>query len=242
MKRQRLVGLGAGGHAAVIIETLQAAGNSEIVGLLAPERGEVLGIPIFGDDDSLMSLRDRGIDGLFLGVGMMKSPDLRKRLVDKATRSRLEIVGAVHPTAFIAPSVTMARAPQVLARAVIQSRACLGDHVLVNTRSIIEHDCRLGDFSHVATGAHLAGGATIGEGAFVGAGAVLIQGITVGANAVVGAGAVVIHDVEPGTTVVGVPARVLSHKPRGTSQVPKSEDSYALSSLGTPSSFEEIIE
>ncbi|MBX9652423.1 acetyltransferase [bacterium] len=242
MKCQRLVGLGAGGHAAVIIETLQAAGHVEIIGLLAPASGDVLGIPIIGDDNILVTLQDRGIDGVFLGVGMMKSPAARKRLVDKATHHQLEIVGAVHPTAFIAPSVTIGRAPQVLAGAVIQSRARLGDHVLVNTGAIIEHDCRLGDFSHVATGAHLAGGVTVGEGAFIGAGAVLIQGVTVGANAVIGAGAVVIHDVYPGTTVVGVPARPLPQNSTSRTKCPKDEDCYALSSIGTPSTFEEISE
>lgn len=240
MNRRRLVGLGAGGHAAVIIETLQMAGQSEIVGLVAPESGNVLGVPIIGDDDILMTLRDRGIDGVFLGVGMMKASDIRRRLVEKSCASRLEIVGAIHPRSFIASSVALGAAPQVLAGALIQSRAHLGDHVLVNTGAIVEHDCQLGDYSHVATGAHLAGGVTVGEGAFVGAGAVVIQGITIGAQAVVGAGAVVIHDIPAGTTVAGIPARVVGQRPLGSSTLHKDDGRYALSSLSTSSSFEEV--
>jgi len=204
---RRLVGLGAGGHAAVIIETLRAAGHSEIIGLLAPEQGDVLGVPIIGDDDILMSLKDRQIDGAFLGVGMMKSSLIRKRLVAKGRAAGLEIVGAIHRKAIVATSAELGIASQVLAGAIIQSRARLGDHVIVNTGSIVEHDSVIGDFSHVATGARLAGGVRVAEGAFIGAGAVVIQGIVIGANAVVGAGAVVIHDVEPNTTVLGIPAR-----------------------------------
>jgi bifunctional UDP-N-acetylglucosamine pyrophosphorylase/glucosamine-1-phosphate N-acetyltransferase len=53
---------------------------------------------------------------------------------------------------------------------------------------------------------------TIGEGAFLGSGTLLVAPVTVGPRAVTGAGTVVLsgHDVAEGTTVVGVPARVVS--------------------------------
>ena len=207
--RQRLVGLGAGGHAAVMIETYRAIGGVEIAGLLAPHGEEVLGVPVIGNDEKLATLKNDGIDAVFLGIGMMKNASIRKMLVARSREVMLEIVGAIHPSAIIAHSAQMGRGVQILAGAIIQARAVLGDHVLINTGAIVEHDGRIGDFSHVATGAHLAGGVDVGEGAFIGAGAVVIPSIAIGAGAIVGAGAVVIHDVSPGTTVVGVPARPL---------------------------------
>ena len=51
---------------------------------------------------------------------------------------------------------------------------------------------------------------------FVGSGAKIIGGVTLGAGARVGANAVVLHDVAPGTTVVGIPARPLSHTRSGS--------------------------
>lgn len=53
---------------------------------------------------------------------------------------------------------------------------------------------------------------TIRRGASLGGGAVILPGITVGEGAMVGAGAVVTRDVPPGVTVVGNPARPLSHR------------------------------
>lgn len=56
---------------------------------------------------------------------------------------------------------------------------------------------------------------TVGPGAHIGSGTVLVAPVTVGAGARTGAGAIVTagHHVRPGETVVGVPARPLSHAP-----------------------------
>lgn len=52
----------------------------------------------------------------------------------------------------------------------------------------------------------------VGEGAWIGAHAVIV-GCRVGAGAAVGAGAVVLEDVPDGAIAVGVPARVIGHRP-----------------------------
>jgi len=56
----------------------------------------------------------------------------------------------------------------------------------------------------------------IGERAFVGSGSILVAPVTIGAGATTGAGSVVTakHDVAPGETVIGVPAKPFSSKPR----------------------------
>jgi serine O-acetyltransferase len=54
-------------------------------------------------------------------------------------------------------------------------------------------------------------GPTIGPFALIGSGAKVIGEIEVGANARVGTNAVVLNDVPPNTTVVGMPARPVTH-------------------------------
>jgi sugar O-acyltransferase (sialic acid O-acetyltransferase NeuD family) len=114
---------------------------------------------------------------------------------------------AVHPMAWVAPTVRLGGGTVVFAGAIIQPDTVIGRHVIVNTGASIDHDCQVGDCGHIAPGARLAGGVTIGEGAFIGIGAVVIPGVRIGAWATVGAGAAVIRDVPAGATVVGVPAR-----------------------------------
>lgn len=50
----------------------------------------------------------------------------------------------------------------------------------------------------------------LGDNVFIGAGARVLGEIYIGDNAKIGANAVVLHDVPAGTTVVGIPAKVLS--------------------------------
>jgi len=209
----RVVGLGAGGHAKVVIEILRLMGSYELVGLLDPKQElwdtEVLSIPVLGDDNLLPELYDRGVRYAFIGLGTIGNTRLRRRLYEKARRQRFQIVQAIHPQAIIAPSAEIGHGPTIMAGVVINAAARLGDNVIVNTGAIVEHDCVIGDHAHIATGARLASTVHVGEGTHIGLGASVRQCIHIGRNAVVGAGAVVVDDVPDNVVVVGLPARIL---------------------------------
>jgi UDP-perosamine 4-acetyltransferase len=209
----RVLGIGAGGHAAVMIETVRAVGGYEIAGLTDPRRelwgSAVLGVPVLGDDDELALQYDQAVSHAFIGLGGASDTNPRRRLFELARSTGFEIVTLVHPRAIVSPSAGLGNGTAVLAAAVVNTNAKLGENVLVNTGAIVEHDCLLDDHVHVAIGARVASGVRVEAGAHVGAGATVLQGLTVGVGAVVGAGAVVTHDVEAASVVAGVPARPL---------------------------------
>lgn len=209
----RVVGLGAGGHAKVVLEIVRAMPGVEVVGLLDPspslQGASVLGIPVIGDDSLLPSLSDRGVSTVFVGVGSVSDTSTRRRLFELATGHGLTVIAAIHSSAIVAPSVQIGRGVTVMAGAIVNAEARLGDNVLVNTGAIVEHDVVLGDHVHVATGARLGGAVVVEAGAHIGLGAVVRQGVRIGVGAVVGAGTVVVGDVPPRVIVVGVPSRVL---------------------------------
>jgi sugar O-acyltransferase (sialic acid O-acetyltransferase NeuD family) len=211
-----VIGLGAGGHAKVVIDILRQLGHYELVGLLDPVReywdDEVLGVPILGDDALLPKLYDKGVRHAFVGLGSSGNVNPRKRLYEKARQTGFEVVEAIHPQTIIAVSADIGDGPTIMAGAIINAATKLGENVIVNTGAIVEHDCRVGDHVHIAPGAHISGGVQIGSCAHVGVGATIIQGVHIGASAIVGAGSVVLHDVPPNVTVVGVPARVIEKR------------------------------
>jgi UDP-perosamine 4-acetyltransferase len=215
----QVIGLGAGGHARVVIDILQSDGEYEVIGLLdanpALWQTEVLGVPVLGDDDLLLELYDRGVRHVFIGVGTVGDTGPRQRLYEEARGRGLEIVPAIHPHACVSQSAQVGCGPTIMAGAVINAGARIGDNVIVNTGAIVEHDCTIGDHVHIATGAHLAGAVCVGEGVHIGLSASVLQGVRIARNAIVGAGAVVVRDVPEGTTVVGVPARILQEKGGG---------------------------
>jgi len=209
----QVVGIGAGGHAKVVIEVLELMGIHELVGLLDSNRElwgtEVLGVPVLGDDGLLPDLYQQGVRHAFIGVGGVGDTRPRRRLYEEVRQTGFQMVDAIHPQAVISPSVNLGHGPTIMAGAVINAEVQLGDNVIVNTGAIVEHDCILGDHVHVSTGARLASTVQVGEGAHIGLGASVRQCVRIGRNAIVGAGAAVVEDVPDNVVVVGVPAMIL---------------------------------
>lgn len=191
--------VGAGGHAKVVLATLDALGVP-VAGVLddAPASDEVLGVRVLGP---VALLADHAGPAV-LAIG---SNAVRQRLAE--AYSQVDWLTAVHPSAVVHASVRIGAGSLVAAGAVVQPDAVIGRHVILNTGATVDHDSRVGDFAHVAPGVHLSGGVTVGEGGFLGVGSCAIPGVTVGAWATVGAGAAVVRDLPARTTSVGVPAR-----------------------------------
>jgi UDP-perosamine 4-acetyltransferase len=208
-----VIGIGAGGHAKVMIEILLSAQEYEIIGLLDPKPAlwntKVLGIPVLGNDDLLPVLYQQGVRHAFIGLGTVGDAKPRIRLYNKAKRRGLSLVSVVYSQAMISPSAEIGEGVTIMPGAIVNAEAKVGANVIINTSAVIEHDCVIDRHVHIATGARLAGAVSVAEGAFVGAGATVKQGVTIGEHAIVGAGAVVIEDVPGNVTVVGVPAHVL---------------------------------
>jgi len=209
-----VLGFGAGGHAKVVIEVLRSMQKYEIVGLLEAEEElwgtRVLGVEVRGDDSLMAELKQRGIDHAFIGVGTVGDAQPRRQLYEKVAGFGFKIVAAIHAAAVVSSSAKIGNGPTIMAGAIVNANAVIGNNVIVNTGAIVEHDCVIGDHVHIATGARLAGGVHVGTGSHIGIGAVVRQEIRIGAGAIVGAGAVVVRDVPDATTVIGVPARVLT--------------------------------
>ncbi len=214
----RVIGLGAGGHAKVILDILKNMGGIKVDGLLDPNRKlwntTVMGTKVLGDDGLLPMLAAEGLRNVFIGLGSTGDCTQRVRLWKFARGLGLDVIWAIAPSAYISDSAHLGTGITVMPHAVINTEARLGDNVIVNSGSIVEHDCVLGDHVHVASGAKLASSVTVGDFSHIGAGATVLQCIKVGEGSVVGAGAVVTKDVPDHAVVVGCPARRLSNKTR----------------------------
>ena len=140
----RVVGIGAGGHAKVVIDILRLMGGYEIVGLLDADKElwgtDVLGVRVMGDDSRLPQLYEQGVRDAFIGVGTVGDTQPRMRLYETARKQGFQIVRAIHPRAVVAPSAKIGEGLTVMAGAVINPDACLGDNVIVNTAAVVEHD------------------------------------------------------------------------------------------------------
>ena len=207
-----LIGIGAGGHARVMIEALKLGGQFRILGILDVNKDlwnqHVAGLKVLGDERLLSQLFEQGVTHAFIGVGSVGVPHLRSKLFRNTVATGFKIVDTIHPSAIVSANASWGCGLMVFAGAVINPGAALGENVIVNTGAIVEHDCIIGDHVHVATGARLAGDVKVGSESHVGVGASVREGIRIGSRTIVGAGAVVVKDVPNGVVVTGNPARV----------------------------------
>ena len=205
--------LGGGGHARVLIDSLQLMKSVVIYGVLDADRSlwgqSVLGVPVLGGDDLLPQMIERGVNHFAVGLGSVGNSLVREHLFEMGLASTLKPLSVKHPSSVCSSWAEVGIGVQLFPASVVNAGARLGANVIVNSGAVVEHDCVIGAHAHIATGAKLSGGVRVGAGAHIGAGAVVKQDLSIGERAVVGAGACVVKDVAPDTVVVGVPARPL---------------------------------
>ena len=135
--------------------------------------------------------------------------DNRRRL-HLANQLDLSWITVVHPAAVIDSTVEIGVGVLVLAGAVVQVDAKLGDHVIVNSNATVEHDCFVKTGAHISCNACLAGGALIGEGTLIGVGGLRPPWYSRRVRyRSLGGGPMVVKDLEDHVTAMGVPAKVV---------------------------------
>ncbi|MGY2064410.1 PglD-related sugar-binding protein [Blastococcus sp. SYSU DS0619] len=208
---ERLVVMGAGGHAREVLDVLESIPDGP-----ARERTTVFAEPGSTTAAAAAAVRERGyglVDALPADAShylpAVGAPALRRRFVTLAEDRGLEPVQAVSPLSTVPLAVREVPGLVVFPRSHISTAVTLGRHCHLNTGCSLSHDCRLGERVTLGPGVLLAGGVVVEDDAFLGVGAVVLPGRRIGSGAVVGGGAVVVHDVAPATTVAGNPARPL---------------------------------
>jgi len=207
---EKIIVLGGGGHAKVVMDAILAAGKYEIAAVVDPalkKGSKLMGAEVAGEDEELAGLFSRGLKTCALGVGSVGDITARRDLYSIAKKMGFEFPALVHPRAFVSSFALLGEGTFVAAQAAVNPGAETGVCCLINTGAVVEHDCRLGDFVHVSPKAVLCGNVAVEQGAHIGAGATVIEGRRIGRNALVGAGSLVTGDIGPDSLWYGVPAR-----------------------------------
>ncbi|KAA8996591.1 acetyltransferase [Paenibacillus spiritus] len=208
---QKVVVIGGGGHAKVVIDSLQNMNVYEIVGFTSAfgDQESLCGVKNIGDDTVIQTLVGQEVTGFIIAIG---SNELRKKLFNKCLSSGLHPINAIHPTATISPYASIGKGVMVAASAVINPYAIISDNAIINTNASVDHDCIIDSHVHIAPGVTLTGSVRVKEGAFLGAKCTVVPQKSIGEWAKVGAGATVLQDVAPYSTVVGTPAKIIKQK------------------------------
>lgn len=161
---------GAGGHASVVADLVALQGGI---------------VEVFFDDqakdapESLIKPYGEHVHSdskIIIGIG---NNTIREKVAFKV---RHQFGTLIHPSAYVAKDVELGEGTVVLANAVVQSKAKIGKHVIINAGVCIDHDAVINDFVLVYPNAYVGGGAILEKGVLVNAGAVILRNAVVKAR------------------------------------------------------------
>lgn len=203
MSTQRLVLLGAGGHARSLVDLVRSMGCFTFAGAVDDHAvsDDVLGVPVLRGDDPLGQVWADGVRLAVNAVGGIADIESRIAVTDHLAARGFRCPTLVHTAAVVEPSATLDSGAQVFANAYVGSAVRIGEGVILNTGAVVSHDCVIEAHANISPGALLAGGVVVAEAARIGMGATVNLGLRIGDRARVGNSAVVKADVPDGAVV-----------------------------------------
>jgi len=196
--------IGAGGHARACIDVIETESQFEIAGLVEKEgcvAGDNLEYPIIGTDNDLKDLRQQYSNAL-ITVGQIKSPEIRIKLFQLLKELDFTIPAIISSHAYVSKHAQIGEGSIVMHGAIINANAKIGKNCIINNRSLIEHDVVIGDHCHIATGAIINGEVSVGNETFIGSGVVTKQCISIGNNSIISVGEILKTDVDSNIVVI----------------------------------------
>lgn len=206
---KKVIVIGSGGHAKVVIDILQEMKSVEIFGITSNslKSGETFcGYLILGNDDDLLNYEPKDYD-IVIGVGGFVNNKLRKEIYYKIKEKGFSFFNAIHPKATISKTAMIGEAVVIFPGVIVNTDVQIGHNTIIITGSSIDHESVIEDHVLVSAGVTIGANTLIKEGTLVALGAKIISGITIGKNCLIAAGAVVVNDINDDLKVFGIPAK-----------------------------------
>lgn len=207
---EKIIVVGGGGHAKVIISILKKIEKYEIIGFTSLEKKEeIFGVPFLGSDEVLNEYFNKGVQKLALGLGQIKSSEPRRKIVNKLLEIGFDFPKIVSPDSIISEDVEIGNGTIIMNGVVVNCATCIGNFSIVNTNSSIDHDCNIGSFTHIAPGATLGGEVKVGVDVLIGIGTNVMQCTEICDGCIISAGSTVSKSLYKKGIYRGVPAKFI---------------------------------
>ncbi len=159
--------------------------------------------PILGSPESYCP---KETERFLLAIGDVAA---RRRIVESLRKRRAEFLTMIHPTAVIAPTVSLGKGTVVYPNVVLANGAVLDDFVLMSNFASAGHDSRAGRYCNLCPYATLNGAAVLEDEVFVGTHATVGPGVRVGRGSRISANTAVLRNAPRDSFVFGVPGKTV---------------------------------
>lgn len=214
MEKEKIVIVGCGQHAHVVIYNLKMQDKYEVACLVDSNvtniGKNVYGYSVVGTYENLDEIKEvYKTNKFFIGFGNMK---YRKLVYDKFIADGWEAVNIIHPDAVISSDAILGKGILIECGCLITPNPVIGNNVVINTGSQVNHDNVIEDHVYIASGVILSGGVCIKENTLLDDGVIITLGCKVARDSLIGAGAIVTKNlIKPGI-YFGQPAKYIREK------------------------------
>tara|TARA_B100000029_G_C17226296_1_gene833668 strand:- start:117 stop:746 length:630 start_codon:yes stop_codon:yes gene_type:complete len=198
--KEKIIILGAGGHAESCIDVIEKQKKYKIIGLvgLKEEKGKLVlnKYKVIGTEDDLIKLSKK-TQNILIGVGQIKSYKIRLNLFKKLKKLNFKLPIIKSPYSVISKFSKIGEGTIIMHGAIVGPNVKIGKNCIINSKSLIEHGSIIGDNTHIATSVIINSGVTIGSNNFIGSKTVIRQGIVIGNDSIIGMGKILLKNCPP---------------------------------------------
>lgn len=211
-QKERIIIIGSGKHAKVVIDILEDMNKYEIAGFISEGNqvdNEFCGYPMLGNDDSLLEIFNQNeIINVAIGIGGWKNNNkLRKLIYSKVKNIGFQLPNVIHPTAIISKNVIMGEANVIFPGVIINTEVVLHNNIVIATGSTIDHETTIKDNVLVSAGVTVGGNVEIGEDCLLALGSKIVSDLIIQKKVIIAAGAVVVKNCSESGKYIGLPAK-----------------------------------
>ena len=190
---KKIILIGGGGHCKSVIDVIEQEKKFEIQGIVDKANNlgsNILGYKVIASDDNLQKLANRFKYAL-VTVGQIKSPALRIKLFNLASKVGFSLPSIISPNAYVSKHSSLGKGVVVMHHAIVNANTSIGDNCIINSKALIEHDCEVAEHCHISTNVTINGGSKVGSGSFVGSNATTKESIVIEEKSFIKAGSLV---------------------------------------------------
>ncbi len=191
---------GAGTTAKIVIDTLRAAGEYQIVGIVdgyVVPGTTIMDIPVIAaDTDEVLSyFVEQGLTRICNSIASIFDLKKREDVYQRLKKAGFEMPTIVHPRAFVEPSAILGEGVFVHANAYVGSETVIGHNTFINTSAVVSHDCVIGNSVFCAPNSVIAGIVTIGDCTLVGMCTTILSRVKIGSHVILVNGSDILKDI-----------------------------------------------